>query len=534
MAIRPTIVGPLLDGVSALTTRGYLRVETFTSTVDPDPFYGADPGAGARIYTNGSIKGRLFTYLRTVNASTSNTLALTQSAVAANGVTEDVDQTVTLTQDVTVEHDIPRTLSSTLTTSQSVSVNIVSNQSVSNTISPTQQLNRTIDLSVDNTLSLTDTSDYEISYFLSSDVTVGQTVTCNVVRTFSLSDDVPLGHGETDQNLEAQELIDAVDLVQTVDGTVLGLQQVSDILTLVQTVYDASASERNVSQMLTLSQSLRWSPRREEISQTLSLSQTVRQALILAYASHALSLTETVRPNIERTISVSSSLTMTDRLRGGTIGTASNDLTLTQTLVQSKGYYNTLTLTDSLELVRAKLLTSTLVLSATATPNLVVRRTTEQDLALSQNVIGIKNTPSTCLYDPISSVLPAAPTLTKQSTVTYECGADSLTLKAPQIGDQEDRKYQQTITETLGGALRVYRRITWPKTKTLSYSFEDLCESNVTEILEFLSDSLGKEVTLTDYYGRSWVGVITNPDAQYVSSGRGIGTITIVFEGEPV
>lgn len=514
MAIRPTTIGPLLDGVSARTSRGYLHVETFTSTVDPDAFPGHEAGPGAIIHTNGSIKDPRFLYIRSLAISASSTLTLTHSATATNGTPESVHNDLTLSHDVDVVHDIDKSLNDTVALSQSVIMTKVQFFEFEDTLVLDDELHLVYGAALEDTLSFTDDVDYEMVRRLEDSLAFTEDVVCNVVRTFGFSDTLVFGEDPEAQNL-----------------TILS---VTDILTLSQNVFDASQNILHTVNTLALSQSLKYSPRREVVSHSLTLSHSVRQGLAKAFIEQSLALSQTVIANCNREIAFEDSLSLTQTGVRTVLGTAFNTLSLTQTLVQAKGYYNTLVLTHIMSYALAKHAFSDLVISQTLSPHYVLRRSTTHTLGLTHSVAALLNDPSMCQYSPQSTVIPTTLTLTKQSTVTYVCGVDSLTLRAPKVGDNDTRKYQQIIRETQGGSLRGYRKSNWPKTKTLSYTFEDLCESNADEILEFLAASLGKEVTLTDYYGRDWVGVITTPDAQYTEAGIGLGTITIDFEGEPV
>jgi hypothetical protein len=94
--------------------------------------------------------------------------------------------------------------------------------------------------------------------------------------------------------------------------------------------------------------------------------------------------------------------------------------------------------------------------------------------------------------------------------------------------------FQKVFRETSGGTLKGYRQSTWPKARTLEYKFDNLdntCSDDYALIQAFLKASLGLQVTLVDYWGRTWVGVITNPDATYEEQSRTTRTITIKFQG---
>jgi len=50
--------------------------------------------------------------------------------------------------------------------------------------------------------------------------------------------------------------------------------------------------------------------------------------------------------------------------------------------------------------------------------------------------------------------------------------------------------------------------------------------------MTFLEESLGQEITLTDWEGRTWVGIVTTPDAE-ITRGKGCtNNLAFEFEGE--
>ena len=76
------------------------------------------------------------------------------------------------------------------------------------------------------------------------------------------------------------------------------------------------------------------------------------------------------------------------------------------------------------------------------------------------------------------------------------------------------------VNRTRGEELHVDK--SQPNFKVLSYIFERMTRSERDNFIQFYIANAGKEVTLTDYCGVEWVGVIRNHDIQFDQSGNGV------------
>lgn len=124
-----------------------------------------------------------------------------------------------------------------------------------------------------------------------------------------------------------------------------------------------------------------------------------------------------------------------------------------------------------------------------------------------------------CTYDPqiFSGDFPTTEphTLVERSTVLFEYPYDTptltLELKTPVFNDQEAIDLSRIQRRSIGGSLIVYRDDDWPKGFSLNYSFENLSLQNKDDIMNFVKQTLGKEIKFTDHVSKVYKVIITNP-----------------------
>jgi hypothetical protein len=131
-----------------------------------------------------------------------------------------------------------------------------------------------------------------------------------------------------------------------------------------------------------------------------------------------------------------------------------------------------------------------------------------------------KFTKITDIYWPDGTGLPEAPTLTARDTTLLECGGDSIELKNPPFGDNLDVVTPKIVRETRGGSLRTLTDDSWGSRFKLEFEFHNLNRDEFLNLQEFVKTTIGKLITLTDCYSRTWAGIITNPDALFTDNGR--------------
>ncbi len=114
-------------------------------------------------------------------------------------------------------------------------------------------------------------------------------------------------------------------------------------------------------------------------------------------------------------------------------------------------------------------------------------------------------------------------------TLTY--GVVSVTLRNPDFGNTESLDIRRINRKTRGGDLVCFRDPAWPKADTIEYKFSYLKEDDLGKLRSFMKLTLGLDVTLLDYEGRTWVGVITDVGGNFSQEGRQDFVAGFKFEG---
>jgi hypothetical protein len=111
---------------------------------------------------------------------------------------------------------------------------------------------------------------------------------------------------------------------------------------------------------------------------------------------------------------------------------------------------------------------------------------------------------------------------------------DSVTLRAPNLGNKDRLSFNRILRETRGGTLIVFADPIWPKIQTLVLTFSGLRSIQVQQLLAFLETHLGEEIGLLDWEGRIWKGIVTTPEEPVVQDGKDSFSASLEFEGELV
>jgi hypothetical protein len=112
--------------------------------------------------------------------------------------------------------------------------------------------------------------------------------------------------------------------------------------------------------------------------------------------------------------------------------------------------------------------------------------------------------------------------------------ADIVVLRKPEFGNKDRLQFNRISRETRGGTLIVFADPMWPKTQTLVLTFAALRPDQAFNLQRFMETYLGLEIGLTDWEGRQWTGVITNPNDPVVQDSKYSYTASLAFEGQLV
>jgi len=153
---------------------------------------------------------------------------------------------------------------------------------------------------------------------------------------------------------------------------------------------------------------------------------------------------------------------------------------------------------------------------------------------------------STCQYDPILGYssdpdAPTPPSLVGPTLVPYDnvrlyypltTPTMAVEIRAPRMGDRDRLTNTRINRESRGGTLQVFADPSWPKIQSLVLSFTGLSETQAQSVQSFFLSTLGLTVGLRDWDGRTWHGIVINPDEPLIRSRRGIVDMSFEFDGE--
>lgn len=107
----------------------------------------------------------------------------------------------------------------------------------------------------------------------------------------------------------------------------------------------------------------------------------------------------------------------------------------------------------------------------------------------------------------------------------------TLLIRNPDEDDTDQVVKKQTVNDTRGLAVNVFRRNIWSAYRTVTYKFRGLTAAKTDEIKAFLLLSLGRSVGLIDYNDRRWNVYIVNPDDAFTDNGICKQELTLRMEG---
>lgn len=205
-------------------------------------------------------------------------------------------------------------------------------------------------------------------------------------------------------------------------------------------------------------------------------------------------------------------LVLTQRAGTANWQDASNNFSLVQSVVVSRGFSQTITFTDQVTFLISRVFD--IADTLTLTQGVTIYKQNDPNFALGQTVAPINHTP-----------------------VTLSGHGYSITLNIPEFGDEYEIEHQRINRQTRGGDRIIFKDPIWPVIERTSLKFNGLSQSKIHELMTFMYNTMGKTISLVDHNGITWNVMITNPDAEAEqSSGQACGgfDIQLEFEGSRV
>lgn len=107
-----------------------------------------------------------------------------------------------------------------------------------------------------------------------------------------------------------------------------------------------------------------------------------------------------------------------------------------------------------------------------------------------------------------------------------------LVLRNPETDDRDRLGFNRVNRETRGGELNVFSDPVWAKVNTLLFTIVANKREKIDALQQFLYDTLGQEIKLSDWTGTQWRGVVTTPEESATEDQDGYWTFSFEFEGE--
>ncbi|MFA5758224.1 MAG: hypothetical protein WC942_02465 [Clostridia bacterium] len=126
--------------------------------------------------------------------------------------------------------------------------------------------------------------------------------------------------------------------------------------------------------------------------------------------------------------------------------------------------------------------------------------------------------------------MPPIPMIIKGSGVKLEYQSTTVILKSPSFGNTDSISFNRINRVSRGGTLQVYSDPRWPKSQNMSLEFVGLSEEECQSVLALIDESLGRDIKITDWEGRTWIGIITNPDTAISRVGSTGNLLSLALE----
>jgi len=215
----------------------------------------------------------------------------------------------------------------------------------------------------------------------------------------------------------------------------------------------------------------------------------------------------------------------------GAIETATDTLSLTDSALEpvEASAKDTIGFADSAEATVCYPATDSIEFTDVATANGDFNVTASDTFTFSESFSSILSD-STCEYDESQAGAYPADTALSFRLV----GVGSWSVRAPRFNNKDVFSPHRVVNESRGGTLLITSQPEWPEVEVLKMDFSVLKKQEGLDLQDFLSNNLGQVITLTDWEGRAWTGVVTDTNLPLTELGTDNFAIGFEFEGTKV
>lgn len=123
------------------------------------------------------------------------------------------------------------------------------------------------------------------------------------------------------------------------------------------------------------------------------------------------------------------------------------------------------------------------------------------------------------------------------TTLTF--GSLVVSIKSPIYGDTQALEKVRINRRSRANEIEIFDDPIWTEQEILRFKFENLKEADKQNLSHFFKISVGQDITIQDYKGRTWTGTITTPAIEFVQDsevrpGDCCDTFSVEFEFEGV
>jgi len=135
-------------------------------------------------------------------------------------------------------------------------------------------------------------------------------------------------------------------------------------------------------------------------------------------------------------------------------------------------------------------------------------------------------------YESINTTPPTLSNGTLTLTYPFVAPTTTLVLKNPSLGNTSTFTRSAVHRKTRGGDDVIAADQSWPTTEVQNLVIENICETDIDAVVDFLNASLGLKIGLLDWESRQWSGVVLAPETEIIQTGINSWKFTLVFDGE--
>lgn len=196
----------------------------------------------------------------------------------------------------------------------------------------------------------------------------------------------------------------------------------------------------------------------------------------------------------------------------------------------NKTVVDTVTVAETRNPGRTKGRPDAVTVSETVTMLLNRHKSVTDTLGINQFVVAFLVPVGVTPYNVIDPIaITYANSLTTPTSVTLVFGATTVTLRKPDFGDSNSYEAFRIQRASRGGDLQIFQDPIWPTTEVLDFKFSQL--DDPSDLITFLTASLGGQIDLHDQFGRHWKGFILTPEGQIIQPKRKTFTAAFRFQG---